>query len=94
MKKKIHKRTIKEAKYIIQTNKTIRETAKYFKISKSTVHKDLQTRLPLISKKLYKEVEEILTHHLQIRHIRGGESTKRKYLKLKETTTNYNNHMI
>ncbi len=55
---------------------------------KSTVHKDLQERLPLINKSMYNEVDRILKHHIKIRHLRGGESTKKKYLKLKEITTN------
>ncbi len=76
----INKRVTDEALYIIETGKTVREIANIFKVSKSTVHKDLHERLLKIDKKMYKEVEEILKYHTNIRHIRGGESTKRKYL--------------
>ena len=77
----ITKRVIDEANYMIDTKKTIREIAKVFNISKSTVHKDLHERLFDIDSKLYKEIDSILKYHMDIRHIRGGESTKKKYKK-------------
>ena len=75
----IIKRVLDEAKYMIETNKTVREIAKVFNVSKSTVHKDLHERLSLINLDLYNEVDNILKYHIDIRHIRGGESTKQKY---------------
>ncbi len=77
----INKRVVEEAEYIVATGKTVRELADIFKVSKSTVHKDLHERLLKIDKNMYKQVENILKFHTDIRHIRGGESTKRKYLK-------------
>ena len=77
----ISRRVIDEAKYILETKKTIREIARYFKVSKSTVHKDLHERLVEIDNALYLSVNEILQYHIDIRHIRGGESTKKKYKK-------------
>lgn len=74
-------RVIDEANYMIESKKTIREIAKVYNVSKSTVHKDLQERLLNVDNTLYKKVDEILKEHLKIRHIRGGESTKKKYLK-------------
>ena len=71
----------REASYILETKETVREIAKKFKVSKSTVHKDLHERLKLIDFKLYQEVNTILKYHKEIRHIRGGESTRQKYLK-------------
>lgn len=82
MNKDIKKRVIDEANYILESNKTVREIAKYFKISKSTVHKDLKYRLKKIDYSLFLEVEKILLFHKKIRHIRGGESTRKKYLNL------------
>jgi len=84
----IANRVIMEADYIIRTEKTIREIAKVFNVSKSTVHKDLQERLPLIDENIYYEVNKILKYHLKVRHLRGGESTKLKYLKLKKQLPN------
>ncbi|RCW77420.1 sporulation transcriptional regulator SpoIIID [Saliterribacillus persicus] len=79
----IKDRTIKIAKYILETKKTVRVIAKEFGVSKSTVHKDLTERLPELHPTLAKEVKVILDHHKSIRHLRGGEATKMKY-KLKE----------
>ena len=82
MNKAIIKRVIEEANYIIKTGSTVREMSKIFNVSKSTVHKDLHERLMDINYKLYLEVEKILKYHIDIRHIRGGESTKIKYLNI------------
>ena len=71
-----------ESDYILKTGKTIREVAKFFNISKSTVHKDFHERLKRYNYTLYLEVNKILKYHKEIRHIRGGESTKKKYHKL------------
>ena len=75
----IIKRVIDEANYILDTKETIREIAKVFNVSKSTVHKDLHERLIDINYKLYEKVDSILKYHIDIRHIRGGQSTKKKY---------------
>lgn len=76
------KRVIDEAKYILETKKTVREISKQFNVSKSTVHKDLHERLKKYDMILYEKVDKILKFHTDIRHIRGGESTKKKYLKI------------
>ena len=75
----IVKRVIDEANYILDTKETIREIAKIFNVSKSTVHKDLHERLIDINYELYEEVDSILKYHIDVRHIRGGQSTKKKY---------------
>lgn len=80
MSKDIIKRVIEEANYIIETKNTVRQMAKIFNVSKSTVHKDLHDRLLEIDYNKYTEVEKILKYHADVRHIRGGESTKKKYL--------------
>ena len=78
----INTRVLNETQVILKTGYTIREIAKIFNVSKSTVHKDLHERLLKIDKNKYKEVEKILKYHTDIRHIRGGQSTKEKYLKI------------
>lgn len=75
----IAERVIKEGKYIIETNSTVRAAAKYFNISKSTVHKDVTERLQHMDKDLFAEVREVLNKNLSERHIRGGIATKNKY---------------
>ncbi len=82
MTKSILERVIKEAKYIIKNESTVREMAKIFKVSKSTVHKDLHERLKDIDLELYDKVSKILIYHTDIRHIRGGLATREKYLNL------------
>lgn len=94
MTKNIIERVINESDYIIETNKTIREVARKFKISKSTVHKDLHERLKNIDKNRFLKVQTILKYHLDIRHIRGGESTKKKYLKLSNSSTKIIDNML
>lgn len=80
MNKYIINRVINEANYIINTGDTIRKMALIFDVSKSTVHKDLHERLLEVDINLYNRVSTILSYHTDIRHIRGGESTKRKFL--------------
>lgn len=80
----IKERTIRIGNHIVETRKTVRVIAKEFGVSKSTVHKDLTERLPIINPDLACEVKNILDHHKAIRHLRGGEATKMKY----QITTN------
>ena len=86
MSKNIIKRVIDIADYIIDTKKTIRETAKRFNISKSTVHKDLQERLSQIDIVKYNQIKEIMDEHIETRHIKGGESTRQLFLKKRQVT--------
>ena len=69
--------------YIATSGATVRATAKVFKISKSTVHKDVTERLKKEDPVLYKEVKKVLEKNKQDRHIRGGIATREKYKKLK-----------
>ena len=80
MNKKIVSRVIEEGNYILKTGRTVREMAVIFGISKSTIHKDLRDRLLEIDKDMYEKVSSILQYHMDIRHIRGGESTRQKFL--------------
>ncbi len=83
MNKNIIRRVIDESNYIIENKKTIRDTARLFNVSKSTVHKDMQERLKEIDKEKYTIINDIFKYHIEIRHINGGEATKNKYLKIK-----------
>ena len=65
--------------YLVENRATVRATARQFKISKSTVHKDIQERLPLYNRSLYLQVKEILEENKAERHIRGGIATRKKY---------------
>lgn len=70
--------------YIIANKATVRAAARYFGISKSTVHKDVSERLPEINKQLAGEVKSILEINKKERHIRGGMATKMKYQRIAE----------
>ena len=72
------------AVYLIERRTTIRDAAKHFSVSKSTVHKDLSERLREIDRSLYVQVKEILEQNKAERHLRGGDATKRKYQKQRE----------
>lgn len=69
------------AKYILEKNTTVRQTAKTFGVSKSTIHKDVTERLKKINPSLAKEVKNVLDKNKSERHIRGGLATKLKYEK-------------
>lgn len=71
------------AEYVIENKATVRATAAYFGISKSTVHKDVSQKLKYINLSLYNDVKEILDINKSERHLRGGEATKKKYMKKK-----------
>ena len=73
--------------YMISNNSTIRATASYYGVSKSTVHYDLQYKLKKINPYLFCRVREIIENNLSVRHIRGGNSTRLKYLTLNKTSS-------
>ena len=67
--------------YLVENKATVRSVAKDFGISKSTVHKDVTQTLKRINKPLYSQVKAILDINKQERHLRGGEATRKKYIK-------------
>ena len=81
MRSHIEERAIVVAKYILEKNTTVRQTAKTFGVSKSTIHKDVTERLEEINPSLAKEVKMVLEKNKSERHIRGGLATKLKYEK-------------
>ena len=80
MKEYIEERAIQIANYIVESNATVRQTAKTFGVSKSTVHKDVTDRLMQINPALAKQARQVLDVNKSERHIRGGLATKEKYL--------------
>jgi len=81
LKSHIEERAIIVAKYILEKNTTVRQTAKTFGVSKSTIHKDVTERLEEINPSLAQEVKKVLEKNKSERHIRGGLATKKKYQK-------------
>ena len=80
MKDYLVERVLLAAGHIKETHDTIRETAKKFGYSKSTIHNDVSYRLPEIDFALYEETKKILDENFADKHNRGGESTRKKYM--------------
>ena len=76
----MEERVIESATYIIEHNATVRQTAKQFGVSKSTVHKDVTERLMQVNPSLAKQARKVLDINKSERHIRGGLATREKYL--------------
>lgn len=82
VKRYIEERAIEIAYYITEQNATVRQAAKAFGVSKSTVHKDITERLVQINPTLASQARVVLDTNKSERHIRGGLATKEKYLHL------------
>lgn len=80
MKEYIEERAIEIANYIIEEKATVRQAAKKFMVSKSTIHKDVTERLSQINRQLALQAREVLDTNKKERHIRGGMATRKKYL--------------
>ena len=79
MRNTVDERAIILGEYNIENDATVRAAAKQFKISKSTVHKDVTERLKSNDPVLWKQVNVVLQKNKKERHIRGGMATRRKY---------------
>ena len=75
----IEKRCVTIGQYIAERGATVREAAKRFGVSKSSVHKDVDERLPGVSRTLADQVRAVLSYNKSVRHLRGGAATRRKY---------------
>ena len=80
MKDYIEERAVEIAYYISENKATVRQTAKAFGVSKSTIHKDVTERLLQVNPSLAAEARKILDLNKSERHIRGGLATREKYL--------------
>ena len=84
MKSHIEQRAIIIGNYILEKKTTVRQTAKVFGVSKSTVHKDVTERLEEVYPSLASQVKLVLEKNKSERHIRGGMATKLKYQQQKK----------
>ena len=80
----IERRVLAEAEYIVRHGATVRQTAVVLGVSKSTVHKDMETRLSQLSQSLMKEVSAVFARNKAERHLRGGEATRRRYEQMRK----------
>lgn len=79
MRHGIEERCVTIGQYIADTGGTVRAAARHFGVSKSSVHKDMDERLPRLNQTLASQVREVLKYNKSVRHLRGGEATRQKY---------------
>lgn len=79
LKEHIEERAVEIARYIVENNATVRQAAKKYGISKSTVHKDITDRLQSINPALASRARVVLDINKSERHLRGGQATREKY---------------
>ena len=79
MDEAIRQRCLIVARYMVKHSCTVRQAAREFGISKSSVHKDMGERLPLIDPPLGRQVARLMRYNKAVRHLRGGEATRRRY---------------
>lgn len=77
-------RVLQAAEHILETGATVRACAGKFGVSKTTIHKDMRQRLPELNADMGAQVDAILKKNLQERHLRGGDATRQKFLRLRE----------
>ncbi len=75
----IRQRCITVGSYMVCRKSTVRKAAEVFGLSKSSVHKDMTTRLPQIDPELGEQVGALLKHNKAVCHLRGGDATRRRY---------------
>lgn len=83
MHQDVDARCLAMARHMAQSGDTVRETARLFHISKSLAHRELTVRLKRLSPTLYARVRALLLYHKAIRHLRGGEATRQRFLRNK-----------
>ena len=86
MDETIARRCITIARYMLEHRATVRQAARVFGLSKSSIHKDMIRRLPQVDRSLAQEVASLLRYNKAVRHLRGGEATRRRYQGLQSTS--------
>ena len=86
MDESTQRRCVTVAQYMLEKHATVRQAAAQFGLSKSSVHKDMCQRLPKIDTKLARQIAALLEYNKAVRHLRGGEATRRRYQGLQSTS--------
>ena len=86
MDESTQRRCVTVAQYMLDHRSTVRQAAAVFGLSKSSVHKDMCVHLPKIDARLGREVAALLEYNKAVRHLRGGEATRRRYQGLQSTS--------
>ena len=79
MDESTRERCITIARYMLEHRATVRQAAAVYGLSKSSVHKDMCVYLPKIDARLGREIAALLKYNKAVRHLRGGEATRRRY---------------
>lgn len=79
----IYERACYVANYMLDQRATLRQAASALGVSKSTIHTDITKVLPQVNPILASQTKILLEGNMAIRHIRGGQATKRKFLAIK-----------
>ena len=79
MDESISRRCVETARYMLEHRATVRQTAAALGVSKSAVHKDMCKNLPRIDPGIARQVAALLAYNKSVRHLRGGEATRRRY---------------
>ena len=79
MDEAIRFRCLQVAEWMITHQATVRQAARAFGLSKSSVHKDLTQRLPEVSHARGVLVQQLMQHNKAQRHLRGGDATRLHY---------------
>lgn len=80
MREEAARRCLEMARYMVQSGDTVRGTAQRFGVSKSLAHRELTGRLKRLSPLLYEQARALMAYHKAVRHLRGGEATRRRFL--------------
>lgn len=84
MREEAARRCLEMARYMIKSGDTVRGTAQRFGVSKSLAHRELTGRLKGLSPLLYEQARALMEYHKAVRHLRGGEATRRRFLSEKQ----------
>lgn len=80
MREDVARRCLDMARYLTETGDTVRGAAQRYQVSKSLAHRELTVRLRRLDPALYRQVRSLLEYHKAVRHLRGGEATRRRFL--------------
>ena len=84
MREEAARRCLDMARSMISTGDTVRGVARRFGVSKSLAHRELTGRLQRLDPALHSQVQALMEYHKAVRHLRGGEATKRRFLSEKQ----------
>ncbi len=90
MRQDVEKRCLAMAEHMARTGDTVRETARAFQVSKSLAHRELTVRLRGLNPGLHRQIRALLLYHKAVRHLRGGEATRRRFLHEKAVSVENN----